>query len=390
MRACAGCSMSSPSHKLVLIAFALAQACGDGAVAARKPTAVRTMTIAETELARQSRYTANILPVVRVDMAFKIGGYIEWIEQVKGSDGKLRSIGEGDLVEKGQLLARVRAGEVTEKLGEVQAMGSGAAAQAEAANEQFERARTLFEKGSIPKSQFDAARAAYKATRAQVAAANAGAKQVRSVVSETTLRSPINGIILKRTIEVGSLVGPGVPGFIVADVSIVKASFGVPDTLLGSLKLGSPISVSAEALPGETFSGVVSRIAPAADLATRVFEVETTIPNTEGSLKTGMVATVHLGEEGEAKKELLVPLSAIVRSPGKKAGFAIFIVNQQDGKHYAFLREVVLGEINSNYVPAISGLHSGESVVVMGAGLLSDGEEVRIIPSESAGYATPK
>lgn len=361
--------------------------CGGPEAPVKKPTAVRVMTVVETSVARQARYSANILPATRVDLMFKVGGYVEWLAEVKGPDGKPRLLTEGDRVEKGQLLARVKAGEVTEKLGEVQAMGSGAAAQKEVARQEFERARTLFERGAISKSQFDGARLAYRAATAQEEAASAGAKQVRSVIADTVLKSPIDGIVLKRIVEVGTLVGPGVPGFIVADTSSVKASFGVPDTQLGELKLGSPISVSIEALPGQELAGVVSRIAPSADFATRVFEVETTIPNPTGQLKTGMVASVRLGEAGSAKPEVLLPLSAIVRSPSKKDGFAVFVAQVAEGKTTVTMREVELGEVYANFVPATAGVKPGEKVVIMGTGLLSEGQEIRIIPDEGPAHA---
>ena len=383
MRGCA--ALSSPSVFASLAILSLI-ACGKAEII-KKPPAVRTLVVGKSEVTRQSRYSANILPAVRVDLAFKLGGYVEWIAEVKTPDGKTRLLEEGDEVTQGQVLVRVRAGEVTEKLGEVQAAGSGAAAQADISRQEFERARGLFEKGAISKSQFDAARAGYQASQAQVAAAAAGSKQVRSAIADTSLRSPINGVVLKRLVEVGSLVGPGVPGFIVADISSVRASFGLPDSLVSTLKLGSPISVSVEAMPGVTFPGVVHRVGAAADLATRVFEVETRIPNSSGVLRTGMVATVRLGDDGGTKSEVLVPLSAIVRSVTQPGGFAVFLVKEDSGTPRVALTTVELGEIHGNVVPAVSGLNVGDTLVVMGAGLLSDGEVVRVIPGEGSNAA---
>jgi multidrug efflux system membrane fusion protein len=366
--------------------LAVVSACGSAPITKKAP-AVRTITLGKSEITRQSRYSANILPAVRVDLAFKLGGYVEYIAEVKTADGKTRLIEEGDQVTQGQVLVRVRAGEITERLGEAQAAGSGAAAQADISRQEFERARSLFEKGAISKSQFDAARAGYQASQAQVAAAAAGSKQVRSAIADTSLRSPINGVILKRMVEVGSLVGPGVPGFIVADISSVKASFGLPDAMVASLKVGSPIAVSVEAMPGVTFPGVVNRVGTAADIATRVFEVETSIPNPNGVLRTGMVASVRVGDEVTGRTELLVPLSAIVRSATKQGGFAVFLVQDAGGLPKVVLTDIELGDIHGNAVPALSGLKEGDVVVVMGAGLLSDGEAVRIIPSEGAVHA---
>lgn len=376
------CRSLAERWSLAVVALALLPTgCGDQK-GKSAPTAVRVMEVRASKVARQARYSANILPATRVDLLFKVGGYVEFIMTKEG-----RLLSEGDRVEKGDLLARVKAGEVTEKLGEVRALASGAAAQADAAKQEFERARTLFERGVISKSQFDGARMQYRAATAQVEAASAGGKQVRSVIGDTTLRAPISGVVLKRLIEVGSLVGPGVPGFVIADTTQVKASFGVPDTMLEALKLGSPISVTIEALPGRALSGAISRIAPSADPTTRVFEIETTIPNPDDTLKTGMVASVSLGEDDAPSEEVLLPLQAVVRSPVRADGFATYVVDKEGPEPTAALREVELGEIYQNYVPARAGLKPGELVVVMGAGLLSPGDRVAIIPDESGTHA---
>jgi membrane fusion protein, multidrug efflux system len=136
-----------------------------------------------------------------------------------------------------------------------------------------------------------------------------------------------------------------------------------------------------------TFPGVVNRVGTAADIATRVFEVETSIPNPNGVLRTGMVASVRVGDEVTGSTELLVPLSAIVRSATKQGGFAVFLVQDAGGLPKVVLTDIELGDIHGNAVPALSGMKEGDVVVVMGAGLLSDGEAVRIIPSEGAVHA---
>ena len=100
-----------------------------------------------------------------------------------------------------------------------------------------------------------------------------------------------------------------------------------------------------------------------------------------------MVATVRLGDDGGTKSEVLVPLSAIVRSVTQPGGFAVFLVKEDSGTPRVALTTVELGEIHGNVVPAVSGLNVGDTLVVMGAGLLSDGEVVRVIPGEGSNAA---
>src|SRR6185503_7628050 len=116
---------------------------------------------------------------------------------------------------------------------------------------------------------------------------------------------------MKRMIEVGTLVGPGAPGFSVADIRSVKAVFGVPDTLVESLKLGSVQTITSEALRDTELEGKITRISPSADLRTRTFEVETTIPNPKQELKTGMIVSLKLADEAVSATDpnVLLPLT---------------------------------------------------------------------------------
>ena len=75
----------------------------------------------------------------------------------------------------------------------------------------------------------------------------------------------------------------------------------------------------------------------------------------------------------------LIPLTAIVRAPGRPDGFAVFVVDAGGGHPVARVRAVELGEYLGRVIPVRSGLVGGETVVVQGAGLLSDGEPVEVL-----------
>src|SRR5262249_14460098 len=154
----------------------------------------------------------------------------------------------------------------------------------------------------------------------------------------------------------------------VADTSTVKVVFGVPDTALETLKLGATQAVTAEALHGAEVIGRITRIAPVADPKSRVFEVEVTLDNPKDELKAGMVASLKLGDATVASAPVAVlPLTAIVRSPGHPGAFAVYVLDGTTAK----LREVELGEFLGNQIPIRKGLADGEKVVVMGATLIS-------------------
>ena len=121
---------------------------------------------------------------------------------------------------------------------------------------------------------------------------------------------------LETKIEVGALVGVGTVGFVLGDVSAVKARFGVPDAAIATVKLGENMEFLVDAIAATMFTGRVTSLAPAADPQSRVFDVEVTIPNQDGRLRPGMIGTVALaGPAADLRQpSLTVPLSSVVRS----------------------------------------------------------------------------
>jgi multidrug efflux system membrane fusion protein len=180
---------------------------------------------------------------------------------------------------------------------------------------------------------------------------------------------------------VGSLAGVGAPGFTVADLTQVKAVFGVPDLLVRRVRIGLGLPVTTEAFGGEAFSGRVTAVSPAADAQSRVFHVEVTIPNPDRRLQAGMIGTVEVfGVEssGIPAGSPTVPVAAIVKSKHPGA-FAVFLVDGPEAAASARSRDVTLGPIAGNRVAVESGLAPGDRVIVSGASLLADGDRVRVI-----------
>ncbi|AKF85943.1 hypothetical protein MFUL124B02_19285 [Myxococcus fulvus 124B02] len=360
----------------------LGVACGRSPPPPAPPTAVRIATVGRAGTTADARFSAEIQPATRVDLAFKVGGYVESIAKVKDVDGRPRLIQEGDAVREGMELAALRKTDYSQKLTEARAALSQARAAEEQARINFERTTKLVAAEVSTPAQLDAARTQKDSAVGASAVAQARVDEARTALEDTQLRSPLSGVVLKRTVEVGVLAAPGTVAFSVAETRSVRVVFGVPDTLLPSVRLGAPQAVITQAFPGQRFEGRISRIAPSADPKSRVFAVEVSIPNEDQRLKPGMVAALSLRDGGSARlqPELLVPLSSIVRAPGKPDGFAVFVFQQQDGESRVRAREVELGEYLGNVIPVRKGLEAGERIVVTGASLLSDGEAVEVIP----------
>ena len=183
--------------------------------------------------------------------------------------------------------------------------------------------------------------------------------------------------MLKRNVDLGTLVGPATNGFTLADTRTVKAVFGVPDTAIGRIKLGSPQTVTTEALPNP-FSGHVTAISAAADPKSRVYSVEVRIDNPKNLLKAGMIASITIGAPSPAGGVMVVPISAVVRSPANLNGFAVFVTEGSGDMVKVQTRDITLGNTYGNMIAVESGLQLGERVVTSGTNMIKSGDQVRL------------
>ncbi|HEX4169540.1 MAG TPA: efflux RND transporter periplasmic adaptor subunit [Bryobacteraceae bacterium] len=391
-------------YKLTLVAGLLLSCRQQQApVPEARTTPVRVATVELYTPAQGAAYSASILPKRQVNLAFKVNGFVEKLYQVRGANGRMHAVDIGDVVAQGTTLAQVRVQDYRLQVSQVQGQvqqateaeqtASAQLAQAQAAalkaEQDFERADTLFKKTSLTKSDYDAAKANRDSTRAQVDAArsqqqaSAGAMHASQAMlgtanlglSDTSLTAPFMGSVVQRSIEVGSLAGPSLVAFVLADVSSVKATFAVSDIAVTHLKRGSPLVIYTEAFPNRRFQGVVSAIGAVADSSTRSFQVEVTIPNKNGMLRPGMIASLEIGESPESRPVMVAPLNAIVRAANDTNQFAVVAVMSGIARR----RPVTLGSTYGDRI-AVSGVEAGEKIVSQGATFVSDGDAVTVIP----------
>ena len=364
------------------LALAVASAgCRHETKSERAPIPVRAETVAPAGAAGGMRYSANVQPNEQVALAFKSSGYVREIRKVRSGAGS-RNLQAGDTVSRGTVLARVRESDYVEKVNQARASLAEASASQRKAQLDFDRSKSLFDSKSLAKADFDGSRSALDAAEARVAGAKSQLDAARIALADCALTSPMNALVLGRKIEEGTLVSAGTVGFTLADLSSVKAVFGVPDTVVRALQIGQPLAVSVEALPGARFNGHITAIAPSADASSRVFDVEVSIPNPAGALKSGMIAAVETPHSTAPAPtgDAAVPLTAVLKSPADPDGYAVFVLAGDGDNAVAKVRPVKLGEVVGNRILVTSGLAAGERVVVTGTTIVSDGDRVRVIP----------
>ena len=325
------------------------------------------------------RFSAVVMPDSQAQLSFRISGYVVSLKQVRGQDGKMRDLAEGDRVAQGAVLTQMRGTEYEDKVHQATSQAEAADAAAQKARLDFDRANHLYESASLTKPEFDGARAQYDSTQAQLRAAQAQAAEARVSLHDTWLLAPFAGDIVKKSVEVGAFVGPGVPTFAIANTDTVKIVVGVPDTVVRSIRLGQAVEVEIDAFPARTFHARISRLASAADTTTRNFDVEVAIPNRDHLLKVGMIGSLQLSDDIGANHttSLAVPLSAIVQAPDGKYG--LFVISNPGTGDIARLRTVETGTSSGTEITVLSGLTAGERIITTGANLLKDGQRVEVV-----------
>lgn len=419
-----------------LVVLSLMAGCSKETAKPKPAKPVKVMAVETHSSTSSVRYSASIKPAAQVDVAFKVSGYVDDIAREKDAAGQWRYLQAGDVVSKGATLARVRQNDYAARVNEAKAQIGEARSSLQTNNSQvheaiaavdtaraqvadakayyerttldYDRAKILFQSESITKPEYDATKATYEVAAAKLEAAQGQLKaaeakvvtaqaqisvaesRIRSAeattasaaipLSDTNLRAPMSAVVIERKVEMGTLVGTGTAAFVLADLSYVKAVFGVPDTSLQSMKLGDTLTITADATPGTEFSGHISRISPSADQSSRAFEIEVTIPNQDGLLKPGMIASLNVNESAVAAVSLpVVPLTAITHAPQNPQAYAVVVMEEREGKRFARLRPVTLGESVGNSIVVKSGLQPGELVVTTGATQVADGEQISVM-----------
>jgi RND family efflux transporter MFP subunit len=396
--------LTAISSLAALCAFA---GCGTkGQKAGQEPVPVQAETVALQQIQPSWSYSGEIRPDTEVQLAFKEPGYIAALDRVKGADGRLRDVQVGDEIPAGAVLAHLRSSDYVASLnaavGQQHAMqGALDASQAELdrakadqakADQDFERAQALYAAKAMTRPDYDAAVEQHTAATANVEAAvrqiearrgelNAALGQAASArinVGDTNLTAPMPGVIVEKNVEPGGLVAAGTSAFTLDDTRVVKVNFGVPDSMLAHLKLGAAVPVQLQALQGRTLTGRITEIAASANRDSRVFNVEVTLPNRDRSLKVGMIATIRI-ERGDAQAVPLVPMTALMTAESGSTNYSVFTVKEREGKQFAQLTSVRVGEMFGKSVAIDEGLTPGERIIVSRTNQLNDGSPIRVM-----------
>lgn len=302
------------------------------------------------------------------------GNVVAWQEAVIGPEIANYRITEirvqvGDVVKKGQVLARIANDTVASELAEARAAVAELEASAGEAKANAERARELREKGFYSSQLNTQYQTALHTAQARLAAGQARLQSAQLKLDKTGVLAPDDGVISARTAAVGSLTQSGQELFRLIRGGRLEWRAEVPSADLARVKPGAAAVLTAPG--GETVTGVVRAVAPSIDPQTRNGLVYVDLPASP-AIRAGMFARGEF-ELGRAPA-LTLPQTAIVL----REGFATLF--RLEGEDRVAQTKVTLGRRKGDRVEIVSGLQPGMRVVESGAGFLADGDAVKIAP----------
>ena len=188
--------------------------------------------------------------------------------------------------------------------------------------------------------------------------------------------APYDGTVVARFANAGETMGVGKTVLKVADLRQMSVELGIPDRLIGRVRVGKEFPVRVATLEASTFSGRVSEVGVAAKDGARLFRVVIKVPNPDGVLRSGMTASVAFDDQDNFPRgSVLVPMSALV-SARKASGsnpLAVFVVDAGGKAHE---RPVKTDELVRSSIIVTEGLKPGDQVVTAGASTLYEGAPV--------------
>ena len=292
------------------------------------------------EVPQEATYTSTIQPYIKNNIVPQTAGRITKI-----------NVEIGDKVRKGQVLAEIDKTQLNQ-------------AQLQLSNAEIElgRLKALYEAGGLSKSDLDAVELQY----------NVAKTQVENLIENTTLLSPIEGVITARNYDVGDMYAMAAPIFTVEQIKPVKLLVAISESDYSKVKKGDSVSIKAEAFPDLTFDGKIERIYPTIDPTTRTFTSEVIVPNNFSTLRPGMFVRVNVNFG--TNNNVVIPDVAVVKQQGSGERF-VYILNADGTVSY---QKIVLGRRMGSEYEVLEGVADGATVVVGGQIRLKDGIKVSV------------
>jgi RND family efflux transporter MFP subunit len=280
-------------------------------------------------------------------------------------------VSEGDFVEKGRLLVRLRSTDLALRLRAAEATREKVRSNLVFSEKELGRYTKLKGTDSIAESKYDQALDQYQSLKQELLRTEAEIELLRDDIQKKRVMAPFAGFVAEEHTQVGEWIDVGGPVLSLLDLGQIRITVDVPERYAMQLAQDSPVRVEIASLPDKTFSGKISAVLPEGDMNARTFPVRIELANPELRIRSGMEAraTFNLGTQ---RKTLLVPKDAIVTAGTNRLVYMVASSVAQP------VPVKVTGYYDGN-VSVEGPLQAGAQVVVRGNERLMPGQPVQIL-----------
>ena len=308
----------------------------------------------------------NTQPYVDTPIYSRTNGYLKkWFFDI------------GAHVRKGQLMATIETPEIDQQLQVAQADLKASQANLNLANITSTRYQNLLKSNSVSKQETDQAMGDAQAKEAAVEASMAAVRRLQQLQGFENIYAPYDGVVTARNTDIGALITGGVSAgasanqlFRVASINRLRVFVSVPEADSSVVRDGGPATLTADAYPGQTFTGTITRNANAIDPASRTLNVEVDVNNANDKLLPGAYVEVHFNVPTTAANLTIPSNTLLFRSQGLQVGVV------RDGK--VVLVPVRIAQDHGATVEVASGLTASDAIVVDPSDSLANGQQVTV------------
>jgi RND family efflux transporter MFP subunit len=277
------------------------------------PTLTKASDESTTVTTSEARTTGTTFPRAEAQLGPNAGGVIEKI-----------LVKEGDTVKRGAVVFRQDVRDAALRIEQAKVALDAARVNLRASETDYQRTKAMFDQKAMNQVQWDQAQTRFDSAKVQVQQAEVALSMANKALADGTVRSPIDGVVvqkLKSEGEMATMMPPTVV-LVIQDQSTLELRFRLPERALRFVKIGATVKAKFDAL-GLEREAKVTRIQSAIDAQTRTVEVVVLIPNQDGALRAGLLASVELepaAAEAVAKeKAAAAPTAAAPKQPGAPA-----------------------------------------------------------------------
>lgn len=324
-----------------------------------------TETVGPANIQNSVTATGSIEPVTSVTVGTQVSGIIDKIY-----------VDYNSVVKKGQVIAELDKTNLRSELQTANAQLASAMSDLRYQTSNYNRYKALYSKGLISANDYEQARLTYQQAKESVASAKETVKKAQTNLGYATITSPINGVVLSKSVEEGQTVAASFSTpelFTIAqDLTKMQVVADVDEADIGDVKKGERVTFTVDAYPDDTFSGTVTQVRQEATTTNNVvtYEVVISAPNADLRLKPGLTANVTIYTQ-EKSGVLSVPTKALRYTPTKETIGNKKIQDVSNAKNKVWTIEgnklvahrVNIGMTDGTHTQIISGIKQGQKVI---------------------------